>query len=65
MKHIDQRSHFLAFVKGRDAACSHCTHQPVRSEKAMSLVQSSGGIIFTPNPDPDHPGHFKTFLQMV
>ena len=60
MKHIDRRSHFLAFVK-----CSHCTHQPVRSEKAMSPVHSSGGIIFMPTPDPNHPGHFKTFLQRV
>ena len=64
MKHIDRRSHFLSYMKCSDKGCSHCSRQPITSQKSFALLQSSGGM-FTPTQDPAHPGHFKTFLQMI
>ena len=41
--------------------CEHCSANPVRSPQAMQLLRECGGI-FTPTPDPQHPGHLLLLL---
>ena len=64
VRHIDRRNYLLSFTKCVDDSCNHCTRHPVKSVSSMSLLRQCGGL-FTPTPDPRHPGHFKTYLQMV
>ena len=64
VRHIDRRNSLLSFTKCVDDSCDHCTRHPVQSVSSMSLLRQCSGL-FTPTPDPRHPGHFKTYLQMV
>ena len=64
MRHIDRRNSLLSFTKCLDDSSNHCTRHPVQSVSSMSLLRQFGELL-TPTADPWHPGHFKTYLQMV
>lgn len=51
---------------GRDASkCKICaTFAPLRAVKLLKVLLPNGGRMYAPVPDPNLPGHFKSFEQL-
>ena len=70
IRHMDKRSHQIVLRKCMkslgESVCSWCKKNPPKlSGKFIAALppRSTGGLWFTPSPDPERPGHFLTFLQ--
>ena len=66
--HADRRSSFLAFIKCQllrpGSECEWCKANPPKVCEALKFEQKLNGLWFDPMPSPDHPGHFKTYLEI-
>ena len=74
VKHSDVRKHALYFSRcPRYNACEDCQEYHERAnlpedfEEKINLPnkQNNGALFFEPEQDPDHKGHFKTFLRLA
>ena len=64
-RHCDHRNNFLAFTKCDNSECHHCSKFGVQSKKSMALIRKCGGHFFTPTPDSNRPGHYRSYLDML
>ena len=64
VRHCDRRSHLLAFAMCNDPGCEQCVKRGGRhpSTKAFFETVARHDNLFTPQPDPATPGHYKTYL---
>ena len=46
------------FLRCEDAACNHCHSCPVRATRAVQLLRSLGGRLFSPTLSTTNPGHY-------
>ena len=70
-KHMDKRQHSINYRKCisdlGDTPCSFCKRNPARSSSQLIKDlprKDQGGLFYGVSPDPSHPGHNKTFLQL-
>ncbi|KAJ8029124.1 hypothetical protein HOLleu_28451 [Holothuria leucospilota] len=66
MTHGDRRSGEFSLMKCDSEACSYCTaHPPSEAvKKVLNEVRIHGGLP-SPSFDPDHPTHYKTYLDAM
>merc|ERR1719350_332104 len=70
--HSDERCHFWMVRKCLavlgEKVCPDCKKNPPRADPKVWKdlpPRSSGALFFAPVEDPDHKGHYKTFLDLV
>ena len=70
-KHMDSRTRCEIFRKCcsmlGEIECKTCKDRPVKATEALKVLpaKTAGGLFFDPVPDENHPGHFKTFLEVM
>ena len=62
-RHVSRSTYQTTFLKCDDDSCEHCVAHPVEAVKAVALLRSLGGHMFTPTPSAHLDGHYSTYLE--
>ena len=65
LAHCDRRHNLLSFKRCRVPSCACMRNHPSLSTMFVARLQQMGDVLPSPNPDPQHPGHYATWQQMA